>query len=56
MNLIDLMTYYVILISIKFPFLYNPPSGTPPAAAAVSSAKFNEDDTRLKITYPFDIV
>ncbi len=24
------MAYYVNLINIKFPFLYNPPSGTPP--------------------------
>jgi hypothetical protein len=37
--------YYVILISIKLPFLYNPPSGTPAAAAAVSSKKFKEEDT-----------
>ena len=27
-----------ILIETTFPFLYNPPTGTPPAAAAVSSS------------------
>jgi len=27
---------------MKFPLLYNPPNGTPPAAAAVSSAKSND--------------
>ena len=29
---------YESLIRIKLPFLYKPPRGTPPAAAAVSSA------------------
>jgi hypothetical protein len=41
--LIDI--YYVILISIKLPFLYKPPNGTPAVAAAASSTKFKEDDT-----------
>jgi hypothetical protein len=36
---------YVILISIKLPFLYKPPFGTPAVAAATSSTKFNEEDT-----------
>ena len=43
--LIMLLPYYDILINIKFPFLYNPPNGIPPAAAAASSAKFKLDDT-----------
>ena len=30
---------------MKFPFLYNPPNGIPPVAAAVSSVKLSEDDT-----------
>ena len=29
--------YYTILIIMKLPFLYSPPRGTPPAAAAASS-------------------
>jgi hypothetical protein len=37
--------FYTILITIKFPFLYNPPNGTPPAAAAVSSTKFKLCET-----------
>jgi len=34
--------YYVILIIIKLPFLYNPPKGTPLDEAAASSTKFND--------------
>ena len=45
------MAYYDNLINIKFPFLYNPPNGTPAAAAAVSSAKFNDELTCVSITY-----
>jgi hypothetical protein len=36
---------YANLIKTKFPLLYNPPKGTPPAAAAASSTKFKEEDT-----------
>ena len=46
------MTYYSILIEITLPDLYNPPNGTPPAAAAVSSAKFNDSETWVKIINP----
>ena len=52
MNWIKLMTYYSILIEITLPDLYNPPNGTPPAAAAVSSAKFNDWETWVKIINP----
>ena len=46
---IRIIFYYTILIKTAFPFLYNPPSGTPPAAAAVSFAKFNDIDTLASI-------
>ena len=46
-----LLPYYDILINIKFPFLYNPPNGIPPAAAAVSSTKFKLWDTCVNTTY-----
>jgi hypothetical protein len=45
MNLIIALPYYAILIDIKFPFPYNPPNGTPPAAAEASSTKFKLADT-----------
>ena len=38
---------------MKFPFLYRPPNGIPPDAAAVSSAKFSDADTWDSITAPF---
>ena len=47
-SLVDIC--YVILISIKLPFLYKPPFGTPAVAAATSSTKFNEEDTWFNIT------
>ena len=37
---------------MKLPFLYKPPSGTPPVAAAVSSAKFSDCDTCVSTTNP----
>jgi len=37
---------------MELPLLYNPPNGIPPAAAAVSSAKFSDDDTWDKIIDP----
>ena len=41
--------FYTNLICIAFTFLYRPPNGTPPAAAAVSFAKFSDEDTSLSI-------
>ena len=38
------------------PLLYNPPNGTPPAAAAVSFAKSKLADTCDNITQPFSIL
>ena len=40
----------------KFPFLYNPPNGTPPEAASVSFVKFNEPDTCDKTTYELLVI
>ena len=37
---------------MKFPFLYRPPNGIPPDAAAVSSAKFSDADTWDSIIAP----
>jgi len=47
--------FYTILIEIAFPFLYSPPSGTPPVAAAASFAKSKLADTCDSISMPFCI-
>ena len=39
---------------MKFPFLYKPPKGTPPTAAAVSSTKFKDCDTAVNTIHKFE--